>query len=194
MTYSNRQLVTGLEELRELDGLASRVTLSTRRVDSLQLAGPFFFGGRMVVNVGGHSVEIDEDDLWLLADRPWHISQSYSGRFYVRSNGKNKVYFHRVIMGAEAHQEIDHIDNNSLNNEKSNLRFCTRTQNNFNSRARKSKSGLKGAMWSSEKRKWFSKIKVSGRDIHLGYFTDPKEAHEAYIKAAVKYAGEFARW
>jgi hypothetical protein len=36
-------------------------------------------------------------------------------------------------------------------------------------------------------------IKVNKKHIHLGYFVDPKAAHDAYIKAAIKYFGEFAR-
>ena len=53
-------------------------------------------------------------------------------------------------------------------------------------------SGYKGVSWYKRDRKWQAGIKVNGKFIYLGLFNDPKEAHEAYIKAAKKHFGEFA--
>ena len=90
--------------------------------------------------------------------------------------------------------QIDHIDGNKLNNQFSNLRLATQTQNSQNKGpSKRSKSGLKGAYWKKRNQKWYSSIQVSNRHIFLGYFLTAELAHMAYCKAAAELHGEFAR-
>jgi len=84
---------------------------------------------------------------------------------------------------------IDHKDGNRQNNRISNLREATHAQNLQNARGRKRGGGLKGAHWHKERGKWKARI----AQIHLGYFDSELDAHRAYIAAAKKYFGEFAR-
>jgi hypothetical protein len=99
------------------------------------------------------------------------------------------LYMHGVMPPAE----IDHIDGDPTNNRIANLRLATRTENNGNSRARKSASGLKGAHWEAKRKAWRAQIYKDGKHLHLGYFPTPEEAHAAYAKAAREIYGEFAR-
>lgn len=89
---------------------------------------------------------------------------------------------------------IDHIDGNSLNNRRSNLRLATRQENNRNRKKSKNNtSGYKGVCFDKYKKKWVATIGVDGKVIWLGRFKTPELAYEAYCEAAIKYHGEFAR-
>jgi hypothetical protein len=87
---------------------------------------------------------------------------------------------------------IDHRDGNPSNNRWSNLRLATRSQNNANRPLQRNNAcGLKGV--SQERGRWRARIDKNGRRRHLGTFPTPKAAHAAYVKAARKLFGEFAR-
>lgn len=104
---------------------------------------------------------------------------------------------HRLILNAPNGVNIDHIDGNGLNNQKSNLRLCNQSQNEANSciSARNS-SGYKGVSFSGKEythNPWRSRIRVH-RIIHeLGFFPTPEIAAIAYNNAALKYFGEYAK-
>ena len=91
--------------------------------------------------------------------------------------------------------QIDHKNTLPDDNRWENLRLATRSQNIAN--ARKLKRGgtsrFKGVYWIKADRKWSAQIRVRGKLIILGRFNDEQAAHEAYMKAATKYFGDFAR-
>jgi HNH endonuclease/AP2 domain len=89
---------------------------------------------------------------------------------------------------------IDHRDGDSTNNRWSNLRRATLSQNSANSRRpRNNTSGYKGVMLCRESGRWLARISKDGRKIYLGMFATPEAAHDAYVAAARKLFGEFAR-
>ena len=91
-------------------------------------------------------------------------------------------------------RQIDHRDLCRPNNVWTNLRPASHGQNVQNSGARKrNASGLKGAYFSKEKKKWHSRIMCLGKLYLLGYFETSQEAHSAYAAAAAKLHGQFAR-
>lgn len=85
--------------------------------------------------------------------------------------------------------EIDHKDRVSSNNRIKNLRLATRTQNNANI---KTKSKFKGVFRAS-KNSYRASIQCNGIVYPLGHFDAPEKAHAAYLVAAKKHFGEFAR-
>lgn len=103
-----------------------------------------------------------------------------------------RYFAHRIIWklihGTDPIADIDHIDGDRSNNRPANLRAATRTQNSRNMRPRRR---LKGA-WSNASG-WSAMIQVDGARIYLGQFRTEEEAHAAYVAAAQKYFGEFAR-
>jgi hypothetical protein len=98
------------------------------------------------------------------------------------------------MTGEWAPVEIDHHDTDPLNCRWGNLRLASRSQNIANQRLRRcNSSGFKGVTWQRRERKWYAKITVNYRQINLGLYDSAEAAHAAYIAAAEKHFGEFAR-
>lgn len=88
----------------------------------------------------------------------------------------------------------DHKDTNESNNRWRNIRRANKAENAANSRlASNNASGFKGVSWDAANQKWQAHIHVGGRTKRLGRFTSPEAASVAYVAAAKKYFGEFAR-
>lgn len=89
---------------------------------------------------------------------------------------------------------IDHSNGDKTDNRIANLRMCTSTQNQWNKKGSPSarNGGLKGASKRTNG-SWRSRITVDGKSIHLGTFGTAHEAHTAYVNAAHRFFGEFAR-
>jgi HNH endonuclease len=115
-------------------------------------------------------------------------STNGSGRRVIAINGRN-YYAHRLawlyVKGDWPIGEIDHKNCNPLDNRIGNLRIATRLQNAWNKVQAhdNSTSGLLGVSWKKSHSKWCAQIKVRGVVKHLGLFSDPQTAHEAYLSA-----------
>jgi hypothetical protein len=91
-------------------------------------------------------------------------------------------------------RKMDHENTVRSDNRWTNLRLASDQQNSANSRRGKNNtSGYKGVFWSKQRGKWGAKINPDRKQVHLGFYADPRDAHAAYRAAAVKYFGEFAR-
>lgn len=137
-------------------------------------------------------------DYTYLMQWKWHYSKHRSsGGYAARTDHTNcTVRMHRVIlerMGYKVFAQTDHINQNKLNNQRSNLRPATAKQNGCNrSKQKNNTSGYKGVSWYKRYKKWVAYIRVDSKRKHLGYFDDIKDAARAYDEAALKYHGEFA--
>jgi hypothetical protein len=90
--------------------------------------------------------------------------------------------------------EIDHINGVRNDNRIENLRPATPLENQWNSaKPVTNTTGFKGVCWNKKVGKYMAQIRINGRQTYLGLFSDPAAAHEAYIAAANKNFGEFAR-
>ena len=103
---------------------------------------------------------------------------------------------HRFIMGVEDSKvHIDHINHDTLDNRKSNLRLCTHAENGRNRKIQKGGSSkYKGVCKRRNNmvKAFEASIKFNYKRIHLGTFATELEAAIAYNKAALHYFGEFA--
>lgn len=106
----------------------------------------------------------------------------------------NKIgLLHRVIMDCPEDMLIDHISRDKLDNRKSNLRICTKQQNNINKGIiSKNTSGTTGVIWDKSRNKWRSQIKLNGKNRILGRFNNIEDAIKSRLEAEKEYFGEFA--
>jgi hypothetical protein len=143
------------------------------------------------------AVFVDDEDYDELNRYEWSASISgdliYAHRRYILSDGTvTKRLMHRLIMKAKNGDMIDHIDHNGLNNQKSNLRFCTPLQNSANARPNKcSKTGFRGVCVLKDKT-YKAQISLNGSMVELGKFSTPEEAAKIYNERAKEVFGDFA--
>jgi hypothetical protein len=136
-----------------------------------------YFGKRNAGEVAG----------WPDDEGYWHIR--VDGHLYLR---------HRLawlyVNGEWPPSDLDHRNGKPGDDLIDNLRPASSSQNTANSKLSKAnKSGLKGVCWSSEKARWRASVVKARKQHHLGYFDTPEAAHAAYVEAARRLHGEFAR-
>lgn len=119
----------------------------------------------------------DIDDIPLVSKYRWRatikgtkLTSTYVVT-YIQSKGHVEViYLHRLIMSAPKGIEVDHIDGNPLNNQKSNLRFATRSQQLMNTRTHSNNSlGIRGIV--CDKRKNTYRMEIQKNNVRY-YFKD----------------------
>lgn len=136
-----------------------------------------------------------DDDVWEWAkDFRWFKGpkNSYPSRYI--SEEKRQVALHREIMKAPKGAYVDHIDGNTMNCQRSNLRLCSNAENlrNRPKPRSRSKSPYKGVCFYKRDRVWVAQITKDRKFIYLGRFHDEVEAAMAYNEAALRLFGEFA--
>lgn len=144
---------------------------------------------------------VDESDFNYINQWKWYVNKLGNTYYALRvdyANGRLNgipVYMSRLILCInDSKIHVDHKDGNGLNNQKSNLRIATRSQNKANSIKQKNcTSEYKGVSLFKDRNKWRCQIVVNKKRIHIGLFDFEHEAAIAYDIAAKQYFGEFAR-
>jgi len=133
---------------------------------------------------------IDSDDYERVASHRW-FANSYG--YMVGKIGGRQVRLSRFLLDAPAGMEVDHINRDVRDNRKDNLRICTHSQNQHNKgKMVPTSSRFKGVTWNKQRKRWRSYIFHDGRQEHLGFFTQEKDAARAYNAKALELWGVFA--
>lgn len=154
-------------------------------------------------NLGkGKFALVDDEDFELVSKHKWYFTRYANSSIFIKGSsgkfsrrGKSiKFSMHRLIMNAPKGMEIDHIDNNGLNNQKSNLRICTHADNmrNIQKYKKKTSSKYKGVCWGNHDKKWLSYIRYNNKRFNLGHYNNEIEAAKVYDMWANELHGEFA--
>jgi len=125
----------------------------------------------------------------------WHAHYNHQSKiWYAQSIHKNKVlHLHRFILNAPENLLVDHRNGDGLDDQRCNLRTCTKSQNCCNSKSRKGTSKYKGVSFHKRAGKWQVDICKNYKGYYVGLFNTESEAAQAYNQVAVKFHGSFAR-
>lgn len=152
---------------------------------------------KTLIAIDGTEIMVSDCDWLFLVGYNWTYNNSRgyyqcSGRGTWNGkqiHGKRIHWFVAQLMGLEIPEgyQIDHIDKNKLNNQRSNLRAASPRLQTYNTDKHKNNtSGYLGVSFFSKSRihPWKAKIRLpSGRQKHLGSFKTPEEASEVYQEA-----------
>lgn len=148
----------------------------------------------------GKFAKVDDSDFEQVNQFRWFYVGDDCRKGYAerkQANGKYKqkvIRMHRFICDAPPEFHVDHINGDTLDNRRENLRLCTRSQNLMNRGMPSSNtSGYKGVSRSKDCKKWRAQVKFEGATIYLGMFDTAKDAAVAYNETALKYHGSFAK-
>lgn len=143
---------------------------------------------------------VDNSDYEWLTKWRWGVRKCGSNDYFYAIRGfKDKqsskvkaIRMHRLILNASENMQVDHINGNTLDNRKSNLRIVTHGQNKINQRMYKNNtSGKTGVYWIELFKKYQARIHFNNKNISLGYFTDFNQAVARREEAEKRYFGEF---
>ncbi len=153
---------------------------------------------RIPLTKGKFALVDDEDYKWLNQWK-WHaFKQKTTNCWYARRiintyEERFSLGMHRDILKPKKENDCDHIDGNGLNNRRSNLRECTRSQNSQNQVSTCGSSKYKGVCWDKDKKKWLASIYWKGKNVYLARTNNEEDSAIYYNVAAQFLFGEFAR-
>lgn len=143
---------------------------------------------------GSFEVLVDDEDFETVSKYTWHVEKSkhtfYAATSYRSYGNVVTMRMHRLLTELMS----DHIDGNGLNNQRSNLRACTFSQNNANMKSRTgSSSSYLGVSWCNRQKKWRASIQKNGKSKSLGYWDSEIKAAKVYNFEAIKLHGTFTK-
>lgn len=160
----------------------------------------------MIIIRNGLECIIDDCDLPIIQSKSWLVKEC-NGKKYLRNDisfyvdctkTKRKTirtYFHRYIMSPGIGLEVDHINGNTLDNRRENLRICTHKQNIQNQKLRTDNTtGYKGVHYSERRHKYMACIRTNGKTIHMGGYETAEAAAAVYKAKALELFGEYANF
>jgi hypothetical protein len=139
----------------------------------------------------GYVSLVDDEDFDRLNMYKWTTRFKGSGLFYAYrisprdDNGvAHSILMHREVIGYPSEGfQVDHIDHNGLNNQRSNLRFVSPRQNQQNRSIERKTSKYPGVSWKTKCNKWVAQIQEEKKVKHLGLFVNEEDAFAAYLSA-----------
>jgi len=141
---------------------------------------------------------VDDEDYVIVNKYSWYmVKYGYAVTNVKKTDGKQiMLKMHKLVtgtVGSGIKVQVDHINNNKLDNRRANLRVCSPAENKRNCKMSvKNTTGFKGVSYHKQAMKWRAMIMVNGKKIHLGLFICILKAAKTYDEAAIKYFGEFA--
>lgn len=153
----------------------------------------------MVPLNNGSTAIVDADDYPLVSQFNWYEKPGphttwarKSGMRYKRGRRFPPTCMHNLLLLPVEGMEVDHINGNGLDNRRCNLRYCTKAQNQWNQRWRRSAPGYIGVEYRPATGHYIASAQHLGRWIHVGVFPTGEDAARARDRVVMKLRGEFA--
>jgi len=147
----------------------------------------------------GQYTKVDNDDFEKFKNFSWflikNVYKSSSYYYVTRSNNGKPCKLHREIMGSPKGLMIDHINHDTLDNRKCNLRVCTHQDNQRNRNLNKNNTtGFKGVTYHKHKEYiyYVAQLYLNGKNIFLGTFKKSIDAAKKYDEEVTRLFGDFA--
>lgn len=151
----------------------------------------------------GYITIVDDEDFDWLNQWRWYASvggiknnKPYAARKALRhtpTGRQEHILMHRLILNAPPDKMGDHINGDSLDNRRRNLRLATSQQPAQNRRPKStSLSQYAGITWHKKAQKWQAQIGLNGKVLYIGLFGDEINAAKAYDAKAIELFGSFA--
>ena len=147
-----------------------------------------------IILTRGKLALVDDEDYYKLIIYKWTALKAKNGRWYAtRFDGLAYTYMHAEIMKTKYGEDVDHRNHDGLDNQRHNMRVCTRSQNHANRRKlTPASSKFKGVCYHKATNRWRAYIKKDYVQRYLGIYNTETDAALAYNEAAIKLFGEFA--
>jgi hypothetical protein len=137
------------------------------------------------VQVGGHYANcrrrgvalVDVADAEAISAYRWsmHSNRGYAVRMAPVGGKQRLVLMHRFLLGLGlGDPDVDHINGDTLDNRRENLRVCTHAQNQQNLHERPHR----GTTWDAHRSRWKAQVMLAGKNHFLGRFDTREEAAE----------------
>ena len=156
----------------EIKGEITEITLNRRNGDKLKTI-----------------VSTSDLEKLMKLNNTWFSHWNDGGRtYYVYGNipgTKKKIRMHRYLLDAPDNMVVDHINHDTLDNARENLRIVTSLVNSQNKKGanKNSKSGIRGVHWDKQRKLWRAVLRVNGKQIQLGRFATKEEADKMVSEA-----------
>jgi len=141
---------------------------------------------------------VDADDFEWLNQWKWHVLKEQAGTFRALRGARvggnyTNIAMARFIVDAPKGLVVDHINHNTLDNRRTNLRICTLSGNNRNTSSRRNSfSQYLGVDYDKSDGRWRARVRVGSVRHFVGKFDSEQDAARAYDAAACFHHGEFA--
>lgn len=134
---------------------------------------------------------LDDSDYETASYFNWYVIKD---KYILNTRKLTQRALHTFIMNPPPGYEVDHINGNTFDNRRANLRTVTRSQNLMNRRKQKPSvsSSFKGVCWNKQCRKWQATISSNGKSKYLGLFVLERDAAKAYNNAAIEDYREYS--
>lgn len=149
-------------------------------------------GSVIIPTSDGFSIRVSSNDAEQLSNICWRTFSVGKKRYARASVNGRRVLIHRFLVGLNDGdtKTVDHINGDSLDNRRENLRVCSPKENSWNRRVTNALSGFHGVV--KQHKKYIVKFRNNEELIYLGAFDSAVQAAHEYNKKIVELRGKFA--
>lgn len=138
-----------------------------------------------------YEIQIDNEDEHYLDEYTWTPVQKGKHIYFI-NNHTTRKYLHQLILGVKDAYVIDHINQDTLDNRKENLRHTTKSTNAYNVSETKSHntSGFNGVSYDKNRNQWIARMQTQGKYKFLGYYDNKIDAIKRIDEEDIKLFGK----